>query len=92
MKYNGLSSVEVEKSRLKNGLNILTPPPRESAFKKFLGCFNDPLIKILLLAMVMSVGIAVYEALFMGEGIQPFFEPLGIFIAILLATLIGFVL
>ena len=92
MIYNGLSSVEVEKSRLKNGLNILTPPPRESAFKKFLGCFNDPLIKILLLAMVMSVGIAVYEALFMGEGIQPFFEPLGIFIAILLATLIGFVL
>ena len=67
MKYNGLSSVAVEKSRLQNGQNILTPPPRESAFKKFLGCFNDPLIKILLLAMVMSVGIAVYEALFMGE-------------------------
>lgn len=58
--------------------------------KKFLQKFKDPLIIILLVAGVLSVGIAIYEYKGLNQGFGVFFEPIGIFIAILLATGLGF--
>ena len=86
----GLSAKEVDESRRKYGSNVLTPPVRESLWKKFLGKFADPLIIILLLAGILSIGISFYEYFDLHEGINVFLEPVGIFIAILLATGIAF--
>ncbi|MGN0219451.1 MAG: calcium-translocating P-type ATPase, PMCA-type [Muribaculaceae bacterium] len=86
----GLTSRQVEENRRLYGANVLTPPPKPSLFKKFIGCFNDPLIKILLVALLLSVGIAVYEYSDGIKGLSVFLEPLGILIAVMLATLIGF--
>lgn len=89
-KIKGLSEAEVAESRRKHGSNILTPPPKEPLWRKFMQKFNDPLIIILLVAGVLSIGIAVYEYVGLGQGGGVFFEPAGIFIAILLATGLGF--
>ena len=59
--YKGLSAKEVEESRAKYGVNILTPPEKESVWSQFLEKFSDPLIKILLVALCLSLGIACYE-------------------------------
>lgn len=91
-KYSGLTDAEVAESRVVHGENVLTPPEKESIWKKFLACFNDPIIKILLVALVFSIGIAVYQFGWGGEGSHVFFEPVGILVAVLLATMVGFVL
>lgn len=91
MKYSGLSDVEVAESRKKYGVNLLTPPQKESLFSRFLKKFNDPLIIILLIAGVLSVGISVYEYTVLEQGFKVFFEPIGIFVAIILATGLGFI-
>ena len=88
--YNGLTDAEVLKSREENGVNILTPPEKESLWSKFIGKFDDPLIRILLVAGALSVGIACYEYFGLGHGWEVFFEPIGIFVAILLATGLSF--
>ena len=90
MKYQGLSAKQVEESRAKHGFNILTPPKKESLFVLFLQKFKDPIIQILLIALVLSVGVAVYQYMTTDEGAGVLFEPLGIFMAILLATCVGF--
>ena len=90
--HKGLSAQEVEESRAKYGVNILTPPEKESVWSQFLDKFRDPLIKILLVALCLSLGIACYEVFGLGDGLFVFFEPLGIFVAIVLATVIGFAL
>ncbi len=87
----GLNEQEVIESREKHGNNLLTPPKKKSLWIRFLECFKDPLIRILLVALALSIGISVYEYL-RGMSINVFFEPLGILIAILLATVIGFAL
>ena len=89
--YTGLTSAEAAESRRRNGVNILTPPARESLWIKYLKTFRDPLIIILLVAGVLSVGISFYEYYGLGEGVGVFFEPAGIFLAILLATGLGFI-
>lgn len=86
IKYRGLSSEEVLRSRSDNGVNILTPPKKVPLWRRFLAKFDDPLIRIILVAGVLSVGIACYEYYSLGEGWTVFFEPLGIFVAVLLAT------
>ena len=91
MKYQGLTSEQVEKSRAMHGFNILTPPKKESVFHQFLGKFKDPLIEILLFALVLSVGVAVYQYVTTDQGVHVLFEPLGIFVAIMLATCVGFI-
>lgn len=91
MKYAGLSDMEVAESREKYGINLLTPPQKESLFSRFLKKFNDPLIIILLIAGVLSVGISVYEYMVLEQGFKVFFEPIGIFVAIILATGLGFI-
>ncbi len=89
-RYTGLSGSEVSQSRELHGVNVLTPPEKESIWKRFAGKFRDPLIIILMIAGVLSVGIACYEYWGLDEGAGVFFEPLGIFIAILLATGLAF--
>lgn len=88
--FTGLTEAEVLDSRQKHGANILTPPPRPSLWSKYVDCFRDPLIKILLVALLLSVGISAYEYFSGVKGLSVFLEPLGIFCAIQLATLIGF--
>lgn len=88
--YAGLSSAQVAQSRASHGSNVLTPARRESLFVKFLKKFSDPLIIILLVAGALAVGISCYEYWGLGEGLSVFFEPIGIFIAILLATGLAF--
>ena len=89
--YTGLSDAQVEESRLRNGANILTPPEKDPLWKRFLEKFEDPLIIILLIAGALSIGISCYEYWGLGEGGGVFFEPVGIFIAILLATGLAFI-
>lgn len=88
----GLTSEQVIESRQKHGSNTLTPPSKESLFLKFLQCFSDPIIRILLVALALSIGIAVYQYACTEASPSVFFEPLGILFAIILATLIGFIL
>ena len=90
--YIGLTEAEVLKSRQEHGVNVLTPPERESLWSKFMEKFQDPLIRILLVAGVLSIGIACYEywGLHSAHGAAVFFEPVGIFVAILLATGLAF--
>ena len=90
MKYQGLNSEQVIESRAKHGLNILTPPRKESLFHQFVCKFNDPIIRILLIALLLSIGVAAYQYFTGQEGASVLFEPLGILVAILLATCVGF--
>ena len=90
-KYTGLSEAEVIESRRANGSNLLTPPEKESLFMRFLEKFKDPLIIVLIIAGFLSIGISCYEYWGLHEGATVFFEPVGIIIAILLATGLGFV-
>lgn len=89
--YTGLTDAQVLESRSKHGANILTPPEKEPLWKQFLEKFGEPLIIILLIAGVLSIGISCYEFWGLHEGAETFFEPVGIFVAILLATGIAFV-
>lgn len=88
--FEGLSDKEVTESRLRNGINILTPPPGVPLWKKFLSKFSDPLILILLIAGILSLGISFYDYFGLGHGADSFIEPVGIFIAIFLATGLAF--
>ena len=90
-RYTGLSDSQVLESRKVYGINILTPPEKEPLWKKFLEKFSDPLIIILLVAGVLSLGISFYEYLALDHPGKVFLEPLGIFIAILLATGLAFI-
>ncbi len=89
--YSGLTDAEVLESRKIHGINILTPPEKEPLWKLFLGKFKDPLIIILLIAGILSICISCYEFWGLGQGAGVFFEPVGIFIAILLATGLAFI-
>ncbi len=89
-RHTGLTAAGVEESRAKYGVNTLTPPEKEPLWRQFLDKFGDPLIIILLIAGVLSVGISFYEYFGLHEGAAVFFEPVGIFVAILLATGLAF--
>ena len=143
--YTGLTDAQVLESRKKYGVNVLTPPEKETmwdvlketcthwisismfalivisaiaagvlcgsmgaiiwsmpaiiAFATvlilvvgFFGGFEDPLFKILIMAFVLSIGISIYEFCWAGAGFKTFFEPIGIIVALVLATSIAFVL
>ncbi|MCM1531101.1 MAG: calcium-translocating P-type ATPase, PMCA-type [Bacteroides sp.] len=87
---SGLTQNQVLESRLKYGANMLTPPEKVPLWKRFFKKFGDPLILILLIAGALSVGISCYEFFGTEKGASVFFEPAGIFIAILLATGLAF--
>ncbi|HEY5570943.1 MAG TPA: calcium-translocating P-type ATPase, PMCA-type [Bacteroidales bacterium] len=88
--FNGLTDAEVIQSRKQYGENILTPPQKESVWKLLLEKFKDPIILILLVALLFSVGISMYHFVIGQDGLSVFLEPLGILIAVLLATCVGF--
>lgn len=143
--YTGLTDAEVLESRKKNGVNILTPPEKETVWDKikeacthwivlsllavlvdtiiaagclagsmgtiiwvmpmivfastflivivgFFGGFEDPLFKILITAFVLSMAISIYEFEWVGAEWTTFFEPIGIIVALILATGVAFVL
>lgn len=143
--YTGLTDAQVLESRQKYGINVLTPPDKETlwdvlketcthwivismfalivvsaivagvlcggmgsiiwsmpaiiAFATvlilivgFFGGFEDPLFKILIMAFVLSIGISIYEFVWIGAGFNTFFEPIGIIVALVLATSIAFFL
>lgn len=143
--YTGLTDAQVLESRRKNGVNILTPPEKETLWDTlkeacthwiaismfalivisaiaagvlaggvgaiiwsmpaiialatvlilivgFFGGFGDPLFKILIMAFVLSIGISIYEFCWVGAGFKTFFEPIGIIVALVLATSIAFFL
>ena len=89
-RYIGLNDKQVAESRRIHGSNVLTPPAKVSEWKLFLEKFSDPLILILLVAGVLSVAISIYEYVALDEGGYVFFEPVGIFMAIILATTLAF--
>ena len=78
----GLTDKEVLESREKNGINLLTPPKRPSLFKLYLEKFEDPVVRVLLVAAFFSLIISIIE--------NEYAETIGIIAAILLATGIGF--
>ena len=88
---NGLTDAEVERSRKKHGDNVLTPPEKDSIWKQFLEKFSDPIIRILLIALLLSVAVSLYQLFTGAEGLSVLLEPLGIFVAVMLATTVGFV-
>ena len=90
MEYPGLSDAEVRASREKYGENVLTPPARTPMWKLFLEKFSDPIIRILLVALLLSIAVAVYHVATGEAGMSALFEPAGIALAILLATVVGF--
>ena len=89
--HRGLTAAEVEESRKKHGDNTLTPPEKEPIWKKFVEKFGDPIIIILLVAMVLSFGVACYN--YFGtddKSLSHFLEPLGVLLAVILATGVAF--
>ena len=91
IQYKGLTDSEVIKSREQHGSNVLTPPKRTSLWVLFLEKFQDPIIRILLIAWVLSLIIAGVHCWGDGEGFTAFLEPIGILFAILLASGVGFI-
>lgn len=143
--FRGLTDAQVLESREKYGVNVLTPPEKETMWDVlkeacthwiaismfalivitaiaagvlcggmgsvvwsmpaivalatvlilivgFFGGFEDPLFKILIMAFVLSIGISIYEFVWVGVGFKTFFEPIGIIVALVLATSIAFFL
>ncbi|MEH2035946.1 calcium-translocating P-type ATPase, PMCA-type [Nostoc sp.] len=80
--FQGLTSAQVKLNREKYGVNILTPPEREPLWKLFLAKFEDPVIRILMIAAAIAISVGIFE----GE----YAEGLGIVAAILLATTLAF--
>lgn len=88
---HGLTSEQVEQSRLEHGNNLLTPPPKEPVWRLFLEKFQDPIIRILLITLTLSVVVSLYQYFRGTAGLKILLEPLGIFVAVMLATTVGFV-
>ena len=88
--FTGLSDAEVIESREKHGVNVLTPASKESVWKQLAAKFKEPLIIVLLVAGAFSIGISCYEYFGLGQGPAVFFEPAGIFMAVILATGLSF--
>ncbi len=78
----GLTDEQVKQSREQHGKNVLTPPQRTSLWKLYLDKYRDPIIQILLVAAFVSLILAFIEKNFM--------ETIGIFVAVFLATTVGF--
>ena len=78
----GLTDEQVRQSRERHGRNVLTPPQRASLWKLYLDKYRDPIIQILLVAAFISLILAFIE--------KDFMETIGIFVAVFLATTVGF--
>lgn len=81
-RHRGLTEAEVEASRQKYGSNLLTPPKRSPWWKLWLEKFDDPVIRILIIAAVIAITVGIFEGNYV--------EGLGIIAAVLLATTVAF--
>ncbi|MDR2339100.1 MAG: calcium-translocating P-type ATPase, PMCA-type [Deltaproteobacteria bacterium] len=81
--FTGLTASEVEESRRRHGANVLTPPPRDPWWRLYLEKFEDPIIRILLVAAVIAILAGIIE--------HQYAEGIGIIIAVFLATTLGFI-
>ncbi|MDY2848035.1 MAG: calcium-translocating P-type ATPase, PMCA-type, partial [Oscillospiraceae bacterium] len=89
MDFKGLTSAEVEQSRKENGSNKLTETKGESFWDKLKGNFDDPMIKILIVALLVNVGIFILgKTGVVAESVE-WYEPLGIAVAVILATFVS---
>ena len=88
--YVGLTDEQVIESRKQYGENIVTPREKDPWWKDFLEKFTDPIIIILLVALGLSIGVTCYEFFSGQTSWSVFLEPVGILVAILLATVVGF--
>ena len=82
VKTGGLTAAEVETSRARHGANVLTPPRRKSLWRLYLEKYEDPIIRILLVAAAVSLVLAFVE--------NDFIETIGIILAVFFATTVGF--
>ena len=82
MDLNGLTAGQVVESRKAHGANTLTPPRKTSMWRLYADKYRDPIIRVLLVAACVSLALAFVEG--------QFAEVIGIFLAIFLATTIGF--
>lgn len=80
--HSGLTATEVEASRARYGENVLTPPRRKSLWRLYAEKYDDPIIRILLIAAAISLVLAIVE--------NNFIETFGIILAIFFATTVGF--
>ena len=81
-KQQGLTAAQVLQSRLEHGENVLTPPKQQSKWRLYLEKYEDPMVRILLVAALVSLALSFVK--------QDFVETLGIIVAIILATTVGF--
>ena len=81
-KQQGLTAAQVLQSRLEHGENVLTPPKQQSKWRLYLEKYEDPMVRILLVAALVSLALSFVK--------QDFVETLGIIAAIILATTVGF--
>ena len=89
--HQGLNTQQVEESRRRYGSNVLTAPPQTSLWVQYMEKYQDPIIRILLFAWVLSMIISAIHCWGPDKaGWQVFIEPAGIFAAIVLATTVGF--
>lgn len=82
MKFQGLTTSQIEASRQNNGSNVLTPPVREPLWKLYLEKFDDPVIRILIIAAALAIAVGIADG--------KYAEGIGIIIAVILATSLGF--
>ena len=82
VQLTGLTADEVTASRARHGVNTLTPPRRQSLWRLYLEKYEDPIIRILLVAAVISLVLAFVE--------NDFIETIGIILAVFFATTVGF--
>ena len=81
-KIHGLTAAEVRQSRREHGENVLTPPRRPSMWRLYIEKYDDPMVRILLVAALVSLVLSFVK--------QDFVETLGIIVAVILATTVGF--
>ena len=89
-RHTGLTDAEVLASRNQHGDNVLSRIKGISLWQLFISKFRDPLIIILLVIGILSVGVSFYEYYVLHEPVSVFFEPIGIYVAIMLATGLSF--
>ena len=82
MKLKGLTDEQVVQSRREHGANVLTPPQRRSMWQLYVEKYQDPIIRILLVAAAISLALSLVKG--------DFIETIGIFLAIFFATTVGF--
>lgn len=73
------------------GKNIIPPPEREPLWRAYLAKFKDPIIIVLIIVFLFSVGVSLYEIFVVGKGLSLLLEPCGVLLALLLATGVGFI-